>query len=218
MDDRSNTIAGWVLGAGIAALGLTILSGELAHSEAPEEGKMGYAVEAEADGPVVAAVPLPVLLAAADAAKGEAVFKKCVACHTVASGGANGIGPNLWAVIGKPVGGHAGFAYSDSLKAVGGAWSFDQMDKWLAAPKKLASGTKMSFAGLSKPEDRANVILYLNSQGSNLPLPKADAAPAAGAPAAADAKAAAPDAAADAKAATPATSATPATATPPAAK
>jgi cytochrome c len=192
MDDRSNTIAGWVLGAGIAALGFTILSGELGHSEVPEEGKFGWAVEAEAEGgdAGAAAVPLPVLLAAADVAKGEAVFKKCVACHTIASGGANGIGPNLWATMGKPLGGHAGFAYSAQLKAVGGTWTFDQMDKWLTNPKKFAAGTKMSFAGLGKAEDRANVIAYLNSQGSNLPLPAVEAvaaAPANGPAAPADA-------------------------------
>lgn len=203
MDDRSNTIAGWVLGAGIAALGFTILSGKLGHSAEPKEGHFGYAIEAIAEGgEAAAAIPLPTLLAAADPVKGEAVFKKCTACHSIASGGANGIGPNLWAVVGKPVGSHGGFAYSDSLKAVGGAWSFEQLNTWLTAPKKLASGTKMSFAGLGKAEDRANVILYLNSQGSNLPLPKADAAPALGAAtdakAPADAKAAP---AADAKAA-----------------
>jgi cytochrome c len=193
MDDRSNTIAGWVLGAGIAALGFTILSGELGHSETPEEGKFGYAVEAVVEGgELAAAIPLPTLLAAADVTKGEAVFKKCTACHSIASGGANGIGPNLWGSMGKGVGAHAGFAYSDSLKAVGGTWTFEQMNAWLTAPKKFASGTKMSFAGLGKAEDRANVIAYLNSQGSNLPLPKADAAPAAGA--AVDPKAAPADA------------------------
>ncbi len=195
MDDRSNTIAGWVLGAGIAALGFTILSSELGHSEAPEGKKVGYEIVAEEEGAAgVAAVPLPVLLAAADPTKGEAVFKKCTACHSIASGGANGIGPNLWGTVGKPVASHAGFAYSDSLKAVGGTWTFEQIDHWLAAPKKLAAGTKMSFAGLGKPEDRANVIAYLNSQGSNLPLPKVEAAAAGPA----DAKGVAP--AADAKA------------------
>ncbi len=191
MDDRSNTIAGWVLGAGIAALGFTILSGELGHSEKPEAGKFGFAVEAEAEGGAAAAaeVPLPVLLAAADPAKGEAVFKKCTACHNVADGGANGIGPSLWGVAGRPIGTHGGFAYSDSLKAVGGAWSFEQLNHWLTAPKKFAAGTKMSFAGLGKAEDRANVIAYLNSQGSNLPLPKVEAAAVAPP---ADGKAAAP--------------------------
>jgi cytochrome c len=111
--------------------------------------------------------------------------------------------------MGQPIGKHvAGFAYSGDLSGHGGNWTFENMDAWLASPKKFAAGTKMSFAGLSKPEDRANVIVYLNSLGANLPLPKVEAAPAAeGAPAegapAADASGAVegPAAPADAKAA-----------------
>ncbi len=188
MDDRSNTIAGWILGGGIVALGLTIVSGMAFHGEAPEVGKQGYAIQGveSGEGGGAAAVPLPVLLAAADAAKGEAVFKKCTACHTIASGGANGVGPNLWAALGKPHGHVAGFAYSDALKSVPGNWDFAGMDAWLSNPKKYAPGTKMTFAGLGSPEDRANLIVYLNSQGSNIPLPKVDAvaaAPDAAAPA-----------------------------------
>ncbi len=206
MDDRSNTIAGWVLGAGIAALGASILFGNLFHSEAPEAGKQGYAiqgVESADGGGAASAVPLPTLLAAADATKGEAVFKKCMACHTATSGGANGIGPNLFHTLGEGIGqGKAGFAFSDALKSKGGNWSFDNMNEWLSNPKKFAPGTKMTFAGLGNPEERANLMVYLNAQGSNLPLPKADAAPAADAKAG-DAKAADPKAAAapaDAKA------------------
>ena len=176
MDDRSNTIAGWVLAGGIVALGLSIVSGMYFHGEAPE--KEGFAVAAEAGGEAgaAAAVPIATLLATADVAKGEAVFKKCAACHTVAQGGPNGIGPNLWAALGKPHGHVAGFSYSDALKSVPGNWDFEGMDKWLANPKKYAPGTKMTFAGLGNPEERANLIAYLNSQGSNLPLPTPPAA------------------------------------------
>jgi cytochrome c len=179
MDDRSNTIAGWVLAGGIVALGLSIVSGMYFHGEAPE--KEGFAVAAEAGGEAgaAAAVPIATLLATADVAKGEAVFKKCAACHTVAQGGPNGIGPNLWAALGKPHGHVAGFSYSDALKSVPGNWDFEGMDKWLANPKKYAPGTKMTFAGLGNPEERANLIAYLNSQGSNLPLPPPPAADAA---------------------------------------
>jgi cytochrome c len=179
MDDRSNTIAGWVLAGGIVALGLSIVSGMYFHGEAPE--KEGFAVAAEAGGEAgaAAAVPIATLLATADVAKGEAVFKKCAACHTVAQGGPNGIGPNLWAAMGKPHGHVAGFSYSDALKSVPGNWDFEGMDKWLANPKKYAPGTKMTFAGLGNPEERANLIAYLNSQGSNLPLPPPPAADAA---------------------------------------
>ena len=186
MDDRSNTIAGWVLAGGIVALGLSIVTGMYFHAEAPE--KEGFAVVAEAAGEAggAAAVPIATLLATADVAKGEAVFKKCAACHTVAQGGANGIGPNLWATLGKPHGHVPGFAYSDALKSVPGNWDWEGMDKWLANPKKYAPGTKMTFAGLGNPEERANLILYLNAQGSNLPLPTPPAAEAPAADAAAD--------------------------------
>jgi len=179
MDDRSNTIAGWVLAGGIVALGLSIVSGMYFHAEAPE--KEGFAVAAEAGGEAggAAAVPIATLLATADIAKGEAAFKKCAACHTIAQGGPNGIGPNLWASMGKPHGHVAGFSYSDALKSVPGNWDFEGMDKWLANPKKYAPGTKMTFAGLGNPEERANLIAYLNAQGSNLPLPTPPAADAA---------------------------------------
>ena len=195
MDDRSNTIAGWVLAGGIVALGLSIVTGMYFHPEAPE--KEGFAIVAEAAGEAggAAVVPIATLLATADIAKGEAVFKKCAACHNIAQGGANGIGPNLWAAMGKPHGHVAGFAYSDALKSVPGNWDWEGMDKWLANPKKYAPGTKMTFAGLGNPEERANLILYMNAQGSNLPLPPP---PAAQAPAddADDAPAATGDAAA----------------------
>jgi cytochrome c len=182
MDDRGNTIAGWVLGAGIAALGFSIFSAKMSHHEAPEEGKQGYAIQGveSADGGGEVAVPLPTLLATADAAKGEAVFKKCTACHNAAPGGPNAIGPGLNGILGKAIASHAGFAYSDGLKAKGGNWSFDSLNEWLTNPKKFAPGTKMTFAGLGNPVERANLIVYLNAQGSNLPLPKADAAPVAG--------------------------------------
>lgn len=209
MDDRSNTIAGWVLAGGIVALGLSIVSGMYFHGKAPE--KEGFAVVAEAGGEAggAAAVPIATLLATADVAKGEAAFKKCAACHTIAQGGANGIGPNLWASMGKPHGHVPGFSYSDALKSIPGNWDFEGMDKWLANPKKYAPGTKMTFAGLSNPEERANLIAYLNAQGSNLPLP---------APPAADAAAPAADAATGEAAAAPAADAAAPAAAAPAAK
>jgi cytochrome c len=191
MDDRNNTIAGWVLGGGIAALGFTIASGMLFHGEAPEMGKQGYAiqgVESGEGGGAAAVVPLATLLAAADVAKGEAVFKKCMACHTIAAGGPNGIGPNLHATLGEGIGvGKAGYAFSSALSGKGGNWTFETMNEWLTNPKKFAPGNKMTFAGLGSPEDRANILLYINSQGSNLPLP---APPAPGAAASVDGTAA----------------------------
>lgn len=185
MDDRANTIAGWALAGGIAALGLSILSSGYFHSERPE--KMGYVVEgveAEGDtGGAAAEKPIAFYLASADPAKGADVFKKCAACHNAAKGGPNALGPNLWGVLGEPIGaGHSGFPFSDALKSKGGNWDWQSMSDWLHSPKTFAPGTKMTFAGLSKPEDRANVIAYLNQQSDApkpMPAVPAEAAPAA---------------------------------------
>jgi cytochrome c len=189
MDNRSNTIAGWVLGAAMVALFASLVTAEVFHAERPE--KMGYPIEGvtgvEAEGGGEAEQPIAALLATADPAKGEQVFKKCTACHTINQGGANGTGPNLWGTMGAPLGHAAGFAYSSDLKALGGTWDWEKMDQWLKSPKALIPGTKMSFAGLGKAEDRANVIAYLNSQGSNLPLPPPPAAAGNPAEVAADA-------------------------------
>jgi len=195
MDDRFNTIAGWALFGGIVALGLSSLSGHYFLADKHERPEtMGYAIEGvEAEGGAGAAAVEPIAnrLAKADAAKGEAIFAKCKACHTIDQGAANGIGPNLWATVGEGIAqGKAGFAFSDVLKAKGGKWDFASLDTWLTNPKAFADGTKMSFAGLSNPMDRADVILYLNSKGSNLPLPAPEAVPAAGVAPAAGAAAA----------------------------
>ncbi len=200
MDDRFNTIAGWALFGGIIALGLSSVSHKYFEADKPHRPeKMGYEIEGvvSSEGGD-AEQPIEALLATADAAKGEQVFKKCTSCHTINAGGANGIGPNLHGVLGKPIAAHPGFAFSSALKDKGGTWDFKTMDEWVHNPKKFAPGTKMTFAGLGKAEDRANLLVYLNSQGSNLPLP---AAPAAGA-APAEGATTAPGAAASGAAAT----------------
>jgi len=177
MNDRFNTIAGWVLFAGIVALGGSILSAELFKSH---EVHGGYPVEgaAEEGGDAAAAEePFVVYMAKADAAKGEQVFKKCTACHNADQGGANALGPNLWGVLGEPIGKGHGFAFSPALAEKGGTWTFDTLSEWLASPKKFAPGTKMTFAGLSNPQDRADVIAFLNAHGNSpQPLPAAPAA------------------------------------------
>ena len=190
MDDRFNTIAGWVLFAGIVALGASIVGGETFHEERPEE--MGYPIEGvvvEGEGGAEAEKPIAFYLASADPAAGEQVFKKCTACHNADQGGANALGPGLYGVMGNPVAAHPGFAFSDALKGKGGNWDWDTMSAWLASPKKFAPGTKMTFAGLSNPQDRANIMAFLNSRdASPLELP---AAPAEAAAAPTDDKAAA---------------------------
>ena len=175
MDDRFNTAAGWVLFSGIIALGGSIVSGMYFHADNPEmpeqPGKIIVGAEEGAGGD--AGYDLGTVLAAADPAAGENVFAKCTACHTINQGGASGIGPNLYGILNKPIGAHAaGFAYSSALSGHGGVWDYANMDAWLENPRGFASGTKMSFAGLSKPEDRANVIAYLKANGGGPAYPE----------------------------------------------
>ena len=177
MDDRNTTIAGWVLFAGIIALGGSIVTSEVFHDERPET--MGYPIEGVVqEGEGEAAAEKPVDFSVADVAAGEQVFKKCAACHNADKGGPNALGPNLWGVIGEPIGkGANGFAFSEALAGKGGTWDWNNLSEWLASPKKFAPGTKMTFAGLSKPEDRANVIAFLNAHSdAPQPLPAAPAA------------------------------------------
>ena len=192
-----NKIAGAVLATALAIVGLREVTTGLFSSEAP--AKPGYLIEATVEGGEGAAavdvIPdFGTVLPAADLKAGEAVFAKCQSCHNVANGGANGTGPNLWGVIGQKPGSHAGFAYSAAMTDFGtkqAVWDDTHMYEFLKAPQKYISGTKMSFVGLKKSEDRVNMIAYLRAQGGTLPMPAPK--PAAAAPAAApDGAAAAP--------------------------
>ncbi len=178
MDDRFNTAAGWVLFAGIVALGSSIVAGEYFHGERPE--KMGYPIAGvvqEGEGGAAAAEePIEAYLAKADLAKGQQIFNKCMACHNAEKGGPNQLGPNLWGVIGEPIGQGRGFAFSDVLAKKGGTWNWDNLSQWLTSPRTFAPGTKMTFAGLGNPQDRADVIAFLNAHSdSPKPLPAAPA-------------------------------------------
>lgn len=137
---------------------------------APEESAPDTAGEVEDD--IVA------MMASADEAAGEAVGKKCASCHTFDQGGADKIGPNLWNVLNRPIASHGDFGYSDALTGKSGdTWTYENLNHFLAKPKDFAPGTKMTFAGLKKPEDRANLISYLRSlSDSPAPLPEAPAA------------------------------------------
>jgi cytochrome c len=171
-----NKIAGAVLGSLLLVMGLGIISDAL--FAAPRPAKPGYALpvaEAAVGGPAAAAVetaPLPVLLAKADAKKGENLIKACAACHNFESGAAaKAAGPNLYGVIDRTVGSTA-FAYSDSMKGKGGKWDYAQLNAFLANPKGVVAGTKMSYAGEKDAAKRADIILYLRSLASSpAPLP-----------------------------------------------
>ena len=119
-----------------------------------------------ADGTVLA------LLAAADAGAGKKVFKKCKACHSADKSGAHKVGPNLWDVVGRAKAGAQGYKFSGVLAGLGGTWTFEDLDAFLAKPKAFAPGTKMTFNGVKKAADRAAVIAYLRSlSDSPKPLP-----------------------------------------------
>ena len=176
MDDRFNTIAGWTLFAGVVAMGTAYISQKIYHGdEAEMPEKPGFFVEGAegGEGGSEMSVAEALNLEGVSASAGEALFSKCSACHSIAQGGPNGIGPNLWGIMGQPIGQHvAGFAYSSALAGKGGVWDWENMNAWLKSPRAFANGTKMSFAGLSSIEDRASISLYLNSMGSSLAVPE----------------------------------------------
>jgi len=217
-----NKVAGAVLATTLAIVGLRELSsGIFAHSPPT---KAGYAIEVaeEGGGGGAAAADVPpdwgTVLPTADAKAGEAVFAKCKSCHNADNGGANGTGPNLWGVEGRKPGSHPGFAYSAGMTDFGAKnaqWDYDHLYEFIKNPQKYISGTKMTFVGLKKPEDRINLIAYLHAQGGTLPIPAPKPAAAAAAPAAG---AAASAAGAPAAAAPAAGAAAPAAAAPAAAK
>lgn len=114
-------------------------------------------------------VPISELLAGADLARGEKVFKRCAACHQADNAEKHGVGPALWGIVGREIATLAGFKYSDALAEMEGVWDWDTLSAFLANPKKLTPGTRMTFAGLKKPADIAAVMLWLNVR-SDAPL------------------------------------------------
>jgi len=188
-DLTTNKILGAALATGLVIMGVKLGSDALYARHAP--AKAGYAIEVAEDtgGGAAAAVDTPpdwgTVLPAADVAAGEKVFQKCTSCHNNAQGGPNMTGPNLWGVVGRPTASHPGFAYSDGMLAHAKDspnWTYDQIYMFVGGPQKWVKGTKMTFAGVKKPEDRIALIAYLRSQGSTgYPIPAPDPARAAGA-------------------------------------
>ena len=205
-----NKIAGAVLGTLIFIFVIRLVAEEVYEPEMP--AKPGYVVQGvteEAAGPAAAPVEeaMPdwgTVLASADAASGKTTSAKCEACHDLSSAKANKIGPALFGVVGRARASIDGFSYSSAMKAKGGDWSYDELFKFIKSPGAYIPGTKMSFAGISKTEDRINLIAFLRSNADS-PAPLPAAAPAAAAPAAAPAAGAAAPAAPAAGTAEPAT-------------
>lgn len=171
MNTKLNNVFAAVLAAGIVAGLAGFIAEELYEPEMPEKPGFelaggGDAAEGAAGATAAPAVAEPIndLLATADVAAGEKTSKICAACHSFEKGGPNKVGPDLFGVIGRARASHEGFAYSDAMKAKGGSWTVDELNEFLWNPKKFVPGTKMSFAGLKKPEDRAALIKWLETQ------------------------------------------------------
>jgi cytochrome c len=181
-----NKILGAILGTCLILLALNIAAGAVFAPQKPAKPGFDIAVK-ESGGEQGAAAaakepeqPIETLLAKASVEKGQSAAKQCQACHTFEKGGPNRVGPNLWNIVGSQRGeARGGFNFSAAMKGKGGTWTFDELNKFLANPRSYIPGTAMTFGGLSKPDQRADVIDYLHTLSDNpLPLPKtAEGAP-----------------------------------------
>ena len=175
-----NKIIAAILLTVLIVIGIGKFTDVLFHVEKPKES--AYKIEGLEMAPTQASassemkaeekINIAELLALGDIAHGEKVFKKCSACHMIASDGKNMIGPNLWGVIGRLAGSIDDYKYSKAMIAYGKEWTYEEMNSYLIKPQAYIKGTKMAFAGLRKEKDRASVILYMNSKSSSpKPLP-----------------------------------------------
>ena len=173
-----NKIVAAILLVGLLVIGISKLSNIIFYVEKPKTP--GYAVEIEQVASVSTSktetteekIDISALMAMGDVASGEKIFKKCAACHSINKGGKNNIGPALYNVVGRKIGGVSDYKYSKALIAYGKEWNFEELNGFLIKPAKWIKGTKMAYAGLRKEKDRASVIKYLNQNSDNpLPLP-----------------------------------------------
>ena len=173
-----NKIVAAVLMVALLVIGIGKLSNVIFHVEKPKTP--GYTVEVEqvtnvsssAKTTVEEKIDIAALMAMGDVASGEKIFKKCAACHSINKGGKNNIGPALYNVVERKVGGVADYKYSKALATYEKNWTFEELNGFLKKPAKYIRGTKMAYAGLRKEKDRASVIKYLNQNSDNpVPLP-----------------------------------------------
>jgi len=178
-----NKILGALLGTCLVLVVVHIASGAI--FEPPPPAKPGYVIAVTEEQPQSAAaaapaeVPIETLLATASVERGAQVAKQCQICHNLQEGQGPKVGPDLYGVVGRAVAAVPGFNYSAPLKAFGGTWTFDALNKWLTKPSADVPGTAMTFAGITNEKQRADLIAYLDTlSASPVPLPKAAAAPA----------------------------------------
>ncbi|MFZ1428219.1 MAG: cytochrome c family protein [Geminicoccaceae bacterium] len=173
---EGNKLVAAILTAGIIGAGSSVFAHILYsphHLEEPVFVIEAAAPEGAAPAAAEEAKPIGVLLASANPEEGAKIAKKCAACHSFDKGGANKVGPNLWDLVNRPIAEHEGFSYSAALSEKKGQnWDFDHLNHFLTSPKAYAPGTKMTFAGISKDSERADLIDYLRSlSDSPAPLP-----------------------------------------------
>ena len=173
-----NKIVAAILMVALLVIGISKISDIVFHVEKPK--KPGYVVEVEQVASSSSSeiekseeiIDIAALMALGEISHGEKVFKKCAACHSIAKGGKNNIGPALYNVVGRKVGIVSDYKYSKALSGYDKEWTFEELNGYLIKPAKWIKGTKMAFAGLRKEKDRASVIKYLNQNSDNpLPLP-----------------------------------------------
>ena len=173
-----NKIVAAILLVALLVIGLGKLSDAIFFVKKPE--KPGYVVEIEQEATTSTIsenvaeekINISALMALGTVAEGEKIFKKCAACHSINKGGKNNIGPALYNVVGRKIGGMDNYKYSKALAAYGKEWNFEELNGFLIKPAKWIKGTNMAYAGLRKEKDRASVIKYLNANSDNpLPLP-----------------------------------------------